>query len=567
MDFGNRVDPSMTQLVPGIDPDMPNTEFEQPYRGNGQTIYDPAEMSNFGDIWHKMYPNAPTGGADRNILTPQERQQMGVPDANGYQTIGYSPNGDDSLPPPANMFPEPSLAPDLEPRFGGPGSYPISNPAPNETMYPNDMGFFPQDYPPDFNNQSFPDTVYNPAPNDFMAPPANDVYQDYPSNPNPAPNETMYPNDQGYFGSNGSDYDFSGSPISQFDPPDMFTGQGPLEPGGGGDLQWPFYVDQFPGGGGGGGGSPGAGGGSDVGTPNAGPNTYAPGNPQTINPSDPNNNLTRGGQSMPLYPTSNDVFPQPSLKDELGRPTDWSGAGQFFKDAAGNIVNGAGQIVQAAGNAVGGLINNIMNDPGYSSPDYLRSMGYTPGAGTGSLWPGQASNTNFGAGGEGGSFFGGTMQLNPGGGDISGANNPFGAGQVGRSSVGPPQGGGGPPMYGPNMGAAAWGGGVRGLPPIALSYLLKMQKGLYTSPHDFGLLKHSMPSPWASQPLGSKMNPGWNWNTYHQGQVQLHDLLNSNPALFQSLVYNRGGLRGQGAGAGAGPPQKLSQHTPQLKPA
>jgi hypothetical protein len=252
--------------------------------------------------------------------------------------------------------------------------------------------------------------------------------------------------------------------------------------------------------------------------------------------------------------------------DELGNPTDWKGAGQlvkgagqFFKDAAGNIVNAAGHIVQAAGNAANTFINNIMNEPGYSSPDYLASMGYTPGAGTGSWWPGQASNTNFGAGGEGGSFFGGTMNLNPMGGDISGANNPFGAGQVGRSSVGPPQGGGGPPMYGPNMGAAAWGG-MRGLPPIALQYLMRMQKGLYTPRSEYGNFKY--PPPNAVVP---------SFEQFHAGQVQLHNILASNPSYFNALVSQRGGFSGQGAGVGRGDlfgsAKKASRHTPTILPA
>lgn len=347
----------------------------------------------------------------------------------------------------------------------------------------------------------------------------------------------------------------------------------PFGGGGGNNFNYPYYVDDFSGGGGGNAPTAAPGAAFDVNA--SAPNEFAPNAGPSmpfIDPNDPNNNLVRGGVSGPLYPTSQDVFPQPSMMDELGRPTDWQGAGQFMKDAAGNLVNAAGQIVATAaqvakgiggaiagipgtvGNIGGAIANNIMNDPGWSDPNYLASMGYTPGAGTGSWWPGQASNTNFGAGGEGGSFFGGTMNLNPMGGDISGSNNPFGAGQVGRSSVGPPQGGGGPPMYGPNMGAAAWGGGIRGLPPIALSYLMKMKKGIYTTPENFGLMKHGMPSPWASQPLGSKMNPGWNWNTFHQGQVSLHDLLNNNPAYFNALVSARGGFRGQGAGnPGTGP--------------
>jgi hypothetical protein len=592
MDFGNRTDPTMTQLVPGLDPDMPNSEFEQPFRGGGQTIYDPAEMSNFGDLWHKMYPNAPTGGADRNILTPQERQRMGIPDANGYQTIGYTPDypygGDDSLPPPANMVPEPSLAPDLEPRFGGHGSYPISNPAPNETMYPNDMGFFPQDYPPDFNNQSFPDTVYNPAPNDFMAPPANDiyrdypsnpnpapnefmapptndVYQDYPSNPNPAPNETMYPTGtSGYYDPTGNSYDFSGSPVNAFSPPDIFA-NGPADPGAG--FQWPFFIDQFstPGGvpdtGGGGGGNVSPDAYSD-------PNTYAPspGNPQTINPNDPNNNLTRGGQSMPLYPTANDVFPQPSMMDELGRPTDWRGAGQFVKDAAGNIRDAAGRIVQAAGEAATGIFNNIMNDPGYSSPGYLQSIGYRPGQGTGSMWPG--GSEGYGSDNP----FSPEFSLTPGpmqGGFIGGVGGQggtlAGGGTVGNMltaiGFGGNLGGGGPV----NPSAL---GGIRGPANQALTYLHRMYKGLYTTPQNFGLFKHAMPSPWASQPLGSPLNPGWNWNTYHGGQVDFHNQLVNTPGLYQSIIDRlTSGSGEKGANVGGGPPQKLSRHTPELKPA
>ena len=58
--------------------------------------------------------------------------------------------------------------------------------------------------------------------------------------------------------------------------------------------------------------------------------------PSVIDTGDPNNNLTRGGVSMPLYPTSQDVFP--------GVP---GGPGKFFRDAAGNIVDAAGNIMKA----------------------------------------------------------------------------------------------------------------------------------------------------------------------------------------------------------------------------
>ena len=98
--------------------------------------------------------------------------------------------------------------------------------------------------------------------------------------------------------------------------------------------------------------------------------------PSIIDPNDPNNNLTRGGVSMPLYPTSQDVFPpaQPrGLLDQLGQPTDWPATGQFFRDAAGHIVDAAGNIVKDVGqflNTTGQHISNFFtNNPiGYQPP-------------------------------------------------------------------------------------------------------------------------------------------------------------------------------------------------------
>ncbi len=124
------------------------------------------------------------------------------------------------------------------------------------------------------------------------------------------------------------------------------------------------------------------------------------------------------------------------LVNQLRLPTDWAHAGQLFKDAAGNIVDATGKVIAAAGAAAQSVINNIMNNPGYSSPDYLRSIGYQPGQGRDSLWPGGpgsfgdtatggASPGDFyqvangpniipmtgGVGGAGGSFFGGQGNL------------------------------------------------------------------------------------------------------------------------------------------------------------
>lgn len=252
-----------------------------------------------------------------------------------------------------------------------------------------------------------------------------------------------------------------------------------------------------------------------------------------LDPNDPNNNLIRGGISMPLYPTSNDVFPGASS----------TGVGGFFKDAAGNIVDGAGKLIMTAAraasqlpgqlsNMLSGIANNIMNDPGWSSPDYLRSMGYTEGAGTGSLWPGQASDTNFGAGGEGGSFFGGTQNFNPGLTMPSQFFNPSTGlftvpsgytGQVGSSSVGPPQGGG-PPSTGSAMNLGNLWGGI-----LAKHYLIQASKGLYWSPETYGQFKAQAPMYNASLQYPS-------YNTFHSGQVQLHDILTAHPEFLQAFL-------------------------------
>ena len=90
--------------------------------------------------------------------------------------------------------------------------------------------------------------------------------------------------------------------------------------------------------------------------------TGDPTNSQFINPADPNNNLTRGGVSMPLYPTPQDTFPtaQPrGLVNELGQPTDWAATGRFFTDISGNIRDAAGNIVKAAGNFLQNTAQNI----------------------------------------------------------------------------------------------------------------------------------------------------------------------------------------------------------------
>lgn len=326
---------------------------------------------------------------------------------------------------------------------------------------------------------------YNPAPNEFMSPTPDDnynMYQNYDQGPgfqeSPMPDFPNNPTDfSGGFDTSGEmqnppgggyetgsgGFDFSAPPAGETDsnqflqdiPTNYVEDPFRYDPSGGGTQSPLSYDPNFQGE------APPAPPPAPIYAPSPDTGLPGPAMPQggpsfggapasmPLDPNDPNNNLIRGGISMPLYPTANEVFPGADPKGPV----------QFFKDAGGNIVDAAGKLIMTAATAAAqvpgqlsnmfsGIANNIMNDPGWSSPDYLRSMGYQPGQGTGSLWPGTGSNTfgGYGVGHEGGSFFGGTMQLNQGGGDLSATG-----GQVISSSVGPPQGGGGPPMWGPSM--------------------------------------------------------------------------------------------------------------------
>jgi len=68
--------------------------------------------------------------------------------------------------------------------------------------------------------------------------------------------------------------------------------------------------------------------------------------------------------------------------------------------------------VAAAGGGGGGAVSTPRQyGPGWYSPDYLRSIGYEPGQGAGSMWPGAGPSLGaydvggYGVGGGGGSFF------------------------------------------------------------------------------------------------------------------------------------------------------------------
>jgi hypothetical protein len=609
------------------------SNVEQPFGQVGPGFTD--------DLGHPMHPlsgNYPTEMTDRNLIHPfdnvaaQDPRMVYDPDIGlplGFGT-GFGGLGGDQ-----KIYDEQSLQ-DLISSLRGSSPSSLPNPPPNEEMNPYTPygappgvptyelpSGFPGGLAPDelFNPNTVPDAgmetiayqgngaggEWPPLPPDlnFAAP---DVPQQYPT-----PSE--FQGDTPLYGSNPSGYE--PMPFDMFS--DIYGGGGggnitadqlgnvpsdlpgnvsadqlanPPGVSGGGDFQWPFYVDQFPTPGGitydDTGNAPTSGGGV---SPSAysDPNAYAP----TAN--------MIPGAGMPNAPGFVNAYPSGGMLDSSGNVipgTDLSagdqaniynmerfpqgvshGVGNVVKDAAGNIIDATGKILVQAADLVGKLpgqvadlmgriSDNIMNNPGYSSQDYLRSIGYQPGQGTGSLWPGgsvgyrndtpearsdminnlgfagpmEGSNTG-GVGGQGGSFFGGTLAPHA----LSTA-----------IGFGGNLGGGGP------VNAAALGGG-RGLPPIALQELMRLYKGLYTTRDQWASRISKYPAPAltrAAMSIPGATQVGY--NQFHQGQVGLHNLFQSNPSYFQTLIgrYQKGGQAGA-----VGPPTKLSQHTPALHPA
>jgi hypothetical protein len=128
---------------------------------------------------------------------------------------------------------------------------------------------------------------------------------------------------------------------------------------------------------------------------------------------------------------------------------------------------------------------NLIRQPGYSSPAYLRSIGYQPGQGTGSLWPGGPGR------------FGDVVTA----GDVSGGGQSPGDFQsvVGGPNVIPMTGGvggaGGSFFTRSGHGSAGGGGGgpVQAgtyTSPAAMAELRRWMQGRYTPP---GALKYPSP--------------------------------------------------------------------------
>ncbi len=147
-----------------------------------------------------------------------------------------------------------------------------------------------------------------------------------------------------------------------------------------------------------------------------------------------------------------------------GGPSDLPNMGQLYYDpvtkswvsraagTVGNIARSIGRGAGAVGETIGHIprmIGNLLSQPGYSSPEYLASIGYERGAG-GAMWPGAApdlggpGNRNIGAYGATSGGYGAP----PGGGSYFHGGGPF----VGGAFWSPP---GGIPLAG--LGQGSWG--------------------------------------------------------------------------------------------------------------
>jgi hypothetical protein len=96
-----------------------------------------------------------------------------------------------------------------------------------------------------------------------------------------------------------------------------------------------------------------------------------------------------------------------------------------------------------------------------------------------------------------------------------------------------------------NLGGTSWGNALNA------NYLRKMYKGLYTSPRDYSQNMVQSPSPFPNAPAP-------NFSAFHRGQIQLGDILRSNPAIFNQFP---GGIPN-----GRPPAERVSRGTPPTLP-
>jgi hypothetical protein len=441
--FGPNVPPALLRNAPVGSDLRPNAlPFTRPLMAASGNISGVMSTDSMSQNGYPYTPEPPQDITDRGPNAPPlniPHEAMDVPTGVfppattpfQYQgmptTINVPHQGIDV---PSSVFAPPNIAPTapttFSPEFSGDWSGGPANPPPNENMFPTDVGFFPQDYPPDFSNIELP-TDYQTQP--FFQ---EDFVQDFPNAP----------------AASGQDFNVTAPPATQLNEflqpiPTDFVSAPPAAPGfpGGNPPFDPTAASTLFGA------PPVSGLTSGTGMPDHLVNAPGPSMP-FLDPNDPNNNLIRGGISMPLYPTSNDVFPGAS----------GGGVGGFFKDAAGNIMDATGKIIASAADFAGkfgGSIANLAKSiPGAiqdAGQDFMNSLPQDSG-GFGQPMgffgipnapiPGTFGVNEPGVSRPGTGWAGTGITIN----DIqnSGVNPSYGnfaPGQVGRSSVNAPQSG------------------------------------------------------------------------------------------------------------------------------
>lgn len=247
--------------------------------------------------------------------------------------------------------------------------------------------------------------------------------------------------------------------------------------------------------------------------------------------------------------------------------------GQFFKDAAGNIIDGTGKMISSAADFAGRFGGSIAN-LARSIPGALR----TAGEGFVDSLP-----KDSGGWGQPMGYFGipdpaipGTFGVNapgvnrPGAGwagtgityndvaasGVSPTYGNFAPGQVGRSSVPAPASLMPPSTGSGNMFGDLWSGA------IGKENLRHIYKGIYTDPGVYGQMVSGAPLPGR----GGGVAPAATFQDFHQGQVDLHNILTQNPAFYQAaLGMGLGNASGTG-GRGNPSMARTSRGTPPNQP-
>jgi hypothetical protein len=219
----------------------------------------------------------------------------------------------------------------------------------------------------------------------------------------------------------------------------------------------------------------------------------------------------------------------------------------LLSDGTRVLVDAAGKIVQGGIQAGKDLWSNILNDPRNTDPGYLASIGYHEMGpeGSGFMLPAGVTGPSVGTGDigvrgaiQGGSYFHG--------GASAGAQH--GATSVAGATYN--LGGSGP------VNAGAIGSRSGALSLLDRQYLMRLKKGVYTTPTQYGERVAGAPSPFPNTP--SPVAGGSNWNAFHAGQVQLGDILRANPAYYSSLTTP---MPKTGLGPST-PGERLSRGTP-----